>query len=134
MAFTRVRLDNQLWNQFAFFSSGGTDGGLSETIIGGDASETEHFYIKEVRLHLSVAFVSVEDFIIKLSEAIQGSAYNLILRSQAMLTVKDYQWIPDTGEEKGLLFVSGDTLDIFMSMKSATNVWGLTVLGWAIAS
>lgn len=132
--FTRVRLDNQLYNQFMFFADGGANGPLVESITGGDLNEVEHFYIKEVRLHLSVIFVSTEDFVIRLSDAAAGSAHNLIFISQAMSDVRGFQWLPDTADEKGHLLNSGDTLGFFLSMVSATNIWGLSVIGWAVAN
>ena len=134
MAFTRIRLDNQLTNNFMFFVSGGADGIINENITGGDLGEVEHFWIKEIRVHFSTAFASVEALVLKLSDAIIGSAFNQTFLSAAMLGATDYQWIPDTGDNKGLMFNSGDKLGLTLSMKSGINTAGITVIGWAVAS
>lgn len=134
MAFERVRLDNQIYNKFMFFSEGGVNGLLAESVTGGDEGEVEHYYIREVRLHVEPALSIVTDFIVKLSDAIQGSAFNQIFLSQAMNTADNLQWFPNAGDEKGILFNSGDKLGFLMSMTSGVYTFGLVVLGWAVAS
>ena len=134
MAWSRERIDNKLLNQFMFFVTGGVNGGISETITGGDVGENENFWIQEVRLHLSVSFASVADFIIKLSEAAKGSAYNIIFFSKAMSGSTDVVWIPSGVNDKGILFDSGDTLNFDLASQSGANTYGLTVIGWAVAS
>ena len=134
MAFTRIRLDNQLTNNFMFFVSGGADGVINESITGGDVGEVEPFWIKEIRVHFSVAFASVEALVLKLSDAFQGSAFNQKFLSVPMSGVTDYHWIPDTFDGKGLMFDNGDELGVTLSMASGTNIVGITVVGWAVAS
>ena len=130
MAFTSVRLDSQLWAYFTFYATGGANGGIFENLTGGEITN-QYFKITEVRLTLSVVFASVEDFIIKISEAINGSAYNHTFISKAVNGIINYRWVPD---HVPTVIVSGDTLGFAMSMKSAINIWGLEVHGWAVAS
>lgn len=126
MAFTGVRVGSQLWEYFSFFATGKADGGPIESISGSDFGTLKHFIITEIRLTLSSKFLSVEDFVVKLSAAIAGSDYKHTFISQAMSDLLYYRWAGSA------LFVSGDTLGFLMSMDSASNAWGLEVQGWAI--
>jgi len=132
MAWDRVRLDNQLYNFFSFFSNndtGGADGSVKEVITGGDAGETEFFKIKEVRIHLSSPCASVEDFILHLT-SIKGSEYDQTFLSQAMSDLTDFLWQPS----QPLTFMSGDTFSVYMSLDSGSNSIAINAHGWAIAS
>ena len=134
MSWTRERIDNQLYNFFSFYSKngvGGADGSISEEITGGDAGETEHFRITELRMHCSIAIASTEDqdLIVHLT-AKQGAAHNITFLSQAVNGIVDFLWTPD----EPLQFVSGDTLSVWLSVNSGTSEIGLNVQGWAVAS
>jgi len=132
MSWDRVRVDNQLFNFFSFFSNsdtGGADGSVKEVITGGDAGETEHFTITDLRVHLSSICLSVEDLIVSV-KSIKGSEYDVTLLSQAMSDLKDFHWQPSVS----LMFISGDTVSVYMSLDSGSNAIGVNVNGWAIAS
>lgn len=129
MAWTRVRIDNQRYNFFSFYSVSGGDGSVKETITGGDSGETEHFKFKEIRVHLSSVCLSVEDLIIHLTSGTR-SEHNITLLSQAMSGIQDFLWQPDSE----LCFVSGDTLSVYMSLDSGSNEFGINIQGWAVAS
>ena len=85
------------------------------------------FELDEVRLHLSVAMVSVVDFIIRLS-SIFGSAYDVKLLSYAFLGHQDLLYQPT----RPYKFVYGDILSIELNFKKNTNYYGLSVLGWEV--
>jgi len=132
MAWDRERIDNQLYNFFSFFSTndtGGADGSIKEIITGGDAGETEVFTITELRVHLSSVCLSVEDLIVSV-KSIKGSEYDTVILSQAMSDLTDFWWQPSNS----LMFISGDTLSVYMSLDSGSNAIGINVHGWAIAS
>jgi len=86
------------------------------------------FELDEIRLHLSVAFASVDDFIVKLS-SILGSAYDILLLSYSMNTHTDLLYQPN----RSYKFIYGDILSIQLSFKSGVNYYGLNVLGWEVA-
>ena len=107
---------------FDFYTSGGTNGPMVDSL-----SVSKAFRMGEVRLHLSVVHPSVVDFTIRLS-SILGSAYNQILVSQAMSSVKEYLWQPT----RPLEFNSGDQLVFSLYFASGTNIYGLNVKGWSV--
>jgi len=109
---------------FEFYETGGVDGLRTASL---SLTDSMPFYLEDVRLHLSVVHASVEDLAIRLS-AINGSAFNQIFISQAMLNVKDYMWQPD----RPILFNSGDHLVFSLFIKSAANIYGLSVRGWSV--
>jgi hypothetical protein len=118
---TTVYRENQRWEEFSFFTSGGTDGVITDTI-----ALDRPFIITDVRAHCSVAFASVEDLVVRMS-AYQGSAYNVTLVSQAMNTVQDVFYQPSIS----LTFLSDDHVIIGLSLASGTNIIGINVNGWA---
>ena len=114
---------NREWVDFAFFATKGI-GAMNLSINPGKV-----WKLKEVRMHLSVAFGSVQNFIIKLS-AVKGSAYNTTLISQAMNTIQDLFILYSTP----IVFLSNDCLNVSM-FASMTAVRGFTVLGqWAVSN
>jgi len=126
MAFTEVYVQPQRWDEFMFFATVGEDGSVSETVAPGVI-----WKLKELRVHLSVAFASVEDLVFRISaDAGQGSAFNFKFLSQAMNGVIDYQYIPAVSD--GMIFQSADLGVITMSGASANNVIGIVVIGWAV--
>ncbi len=111
------------WVDFAFFSQA-TNGALNLSISPGKV-----WKLREVRIHISVAFASVQDFTLKVS-AVKGSAYNTTLISQAMNTVQDLFILYSTP----IVFLSNDCLNVSM-FASMTAVRGFTVLGqWAVSN
>jgi len=105
---------------FAYYTDG--DEPLIESINFGKSVE-----IEEVRLHLSVAMASVEDLIIQLS-SILGSAHNILFLSYSMFNHTDlvYQF------HKTHKMLYGDVLSVYLSFKSQTNWYGLSILGWEV--
>lgn len=122
MAFTETYLQNQRWTQFSFFVDGGTDGAVTESLAPG-----KPFRLTEIRMHLSVAFAEIEDFVLRLSAA-QGSAHNATLISQALSDLTDFTWQPSIPME----FLSDDQLVMGWSQASGANIVGLNVQGWAV--
>jgi hypothetical protein len=113
----------QQWVDFAFFSSKAA-GALNLSIYPG-----KKWRLKEVRIHNSVAFGSVRDFILAIS-SVKGSAHNNLLLSQAMNTVQDLIVYYSTP----LNFLSGDHLNLSMYASIAT-VRGVSVHGqWAVSN
>ena len=125
---TREEPYNELFGFFSFYKTFGADGVMEESITGGGSGEIEGFILKSIRIHCSVAFASVEDFIVKLSDGIQGSSFNQTFISQAMNGITDYEYYPTDS----MRFISGDELGFVMSLVSGTNIIGLNVQGWAV--
>jgi hypothetical protein len=123
MAFVAEFQENPRWTHFSFFASGGTNGAVSESLNPDGAQ----FRMTEVRLHFSVAFAAVEDFIVRLSSA-HGSAHNITLISQALSGLTDYLW----QYSQGLHCLSDDQLVMGWSQASGANIGGLNVQGWAV--
>jgi len=119
---TTVRHGPHNWEHFSFYASGGVDGAFIESLAPGKI-----FKITEVRLHLSVVHASIEDFVMRLS-GINGTAFSQVFISQAMLAVNNYHWLP----ENDLIFFSDDQIVFSLFVKSATNIYGLDVKGWAV--
>lgn len=111
------------WVDFAFFATVGA-GALNLSLYPGKV-----WKLKEIRVHTSIAFMSVRDLTIQLSAA-KGSAYNTLLLSQAMNTVQDLFVYYSTP----LLFLSNDHLN--MSMYASTPIpKGIEVIGsWAVSN
>jgi hypothetical protein len=122
MSFTETYLDPQRWTEFSFFATGGVDGAISESVAPG-----KPFKIHEFRIHNSIAIASAGDLVIRLSAA-QGSAHNMVFISKAMLGSTDY-WLLFSNP---LIFQSDDQIVVTYSMKSAVNVMGINVVGWAV--
>jgi len=122
MAFTGTYVQPQEVELFNFYATGGANGAASESL-----SIAKRAVITEVRLTWSVAFASVEDFVIKLSAG-NGSAYNHTFVSQALNGVQYLNYIPNCS----VYLESTDQLKFTMSMASGANTWGLQVIGWAI--
>jgi hypothetical protein len=127
MAFSNFTVEEEIlaqqWVDFAFFASNNKAGALNLYVSPGKV-----WKLKEVRVHFSVAFVSVQDFTLNISAA-KGSAYNTKLLSQAMNTVQDLIVYYSTP----LLFLSDDLLHLSMNAVIST-VRGIEVLGqWAVS-
>lgn len=123
MAFTESFLENQRWYQFSFYETGHTADGMDESI----AFATREWKLAEIRMHFSIAMISIFDLVIYLSSA-RGSAYNTKLLSQALLTVQDL-WVHYSD---ALLFQSGDQLVFAHGSTVTVNHRGTEVIGWAV--
>lgn len=89
---------------------------LSEAITPG-----EGFRVIAVMLHLSAAPTTAENLTITFT-ANQGSAYAVVLDSQAMAGITDYAWFPPAD----LYLVIGDTITVTWT-NTDTKTWGLLV-------
>ena len=112
-----ARLDYRLF----FASQAAAGGSMFE-----DINLSYAFELDRIRLHMSGAHGSVEDFTVVLSHH-RGSYFNQNILSQAMNGVQDvlYQADPPARINRG------DTIH-FSMVASAANPWGLEVSGWAI--
>ena len=119
-------IQNQRWHEFSFFVTGGADGVITDSLAPGTDFKAVPWRLKGIRVHCSVAFASVEDLTLRISAA-NGSAYNLMLLSQAMNGISDLLWQMDTAE----IFGSNDDLVVNLSLVSATNIIGIVINGWA---
>lgn len=112
------------YSLFNFFDSAGADG--AETfVVNPDTRTTMQF--EQLRAHWSTAFASVEDMVVYISSA-KGSAYNLVLLSQALAGITDILFQP----EKKVWLFSGDNLVISFSCASGVNTVGIEVQGWSV--
>lgn len=121
MAFTETIEDPKRWWAFEFFATVGADGAVSESVAPG-----KPFQFVELRVHCSIAVPSAGDLVLRLSAA-QGSAYNLVFFSKAMLGSTDY-WFQLS---QPMRFLSDDQIVLTFSQASAANVIGVTAVGWA---
>lgn len=120
-----LSLVTQPVSRFKYFTYYGSDNSdMAESLAPGKA-----FELDTVELHLSVANVSVVDFIMQLSSAL-GSEYNITYLSQAMYGYTNVVW----HIARPFIFMNDDTIDFTLSMVTATNVWGLQIQGWYITS
>lgn len=128
MAFAQVYTMPQRWKQFDFYDSfaavaTSTASGLSVTL-----NHSIIWKLAEIRLHASVAILSVADLVVWISSA-KGSAYNTKLLSQALLSVQDMF----VHYSEPLVFESGDHLRFAGTASASTsNVIGLQCIGWAV--
>lgn len=124
---SEIYIQNKLWDEFQFFN-------WNSTVMSQIIAPERLFRLGTIRVHLSTAFASVEDLVIRLS-SIKGSRYNAILLSQPMFGVRDLIWMAASAE---MLFLSGDqvicTMSTALSGAVAVNAWGLTAIGWQVQS
>ena len=111
----------QRWDEFHFFTSNSTP--MSEILTFDKA-----WKLFNVRLHLSTAFLSIEDFTIRLN-SIRGSSYNVLFTKQSMSGLTDFVLLFDSVP---IGFLSGDQLLFSMSIAVGINTWGLTATGWSV--
>ncbi len=94
----------------------------SETIVA-TLVPTEDFKLVEVRVHLSSASTQ-DSFIVTLDSGL-GSAYDVVLQTQAMAGLTDYIWVLSEAERR--LFNSDDKL-VFAYANNDGDTVGLEVL------
>ena len=83
----------------------------------------ENRRVKQVRLHMSATGGAAENLTITHNSAL-GSAYDLLLETQAMAAVQDYVWNPTNGSH---YLSKGDSLDIAYN-NGNSRTYGLEVL------
>lgn len=105
---------------FIYYGTGNSD--MSESLAPGKA-----FELDSIKLHLSVADVSVVDFIMTLSSGLD-SVYDATYLSQPMEGFTNVLW----HIERPMIFMHNDTFEFTLSMVAGTNVWGLQIQGWTI--
>ena len=122
IALTKVENPPDRWWPFTYFEQAGEDGAYTQAISPG-----RRFRLKEIRLHFSTAFASVEDFTLAMS-SINGSYFNFMLLSQELSGVRDLIYTPDFPLE----FFSDDQIILGLSQVSAVNLFGIEIHGWSI--
>lgn len=121
MALTNERFDHQRYVDEFYYGSYGADGTISDSI-----APACKWKLKSLRLHCSVAFVSVEYLVMYISAA-KGSAYNTKIYSANFSDTEDlFIHYSDP-----LLFFSDDQLAFELSMVSGTNIIGVQAEVWA---
>lgn len=125
MAFTETNLPYTRGEYFSYYA---TDGGAGNVTMDEYLAYDKAIELKEIRVHFSVACALAKDFTVFLSSG-QGSAYNLMLLSQAMNGIQDLIWILD----QPMLFFQDDTIEFSLSLAAAGNYFGLNVIGWSVA-
>lgn len=125
MAFTEKQLPYARQKYLTFFATGGSAANTNSTLIEFIAF-SQAFELEKIRIRLSLAHISVVDFMVYLSNHL-GSYYNHNFVSQAMLALQDHV----TQFDPTLKFHPGDTIHCSM-IYSAANHYGLEISGWAI--
>lgn len=92
-------------------------GAMSYTLV-----PNKEFVFEEVRIHLSAASATSEDFTITLSSG-KGAVYNVVLYRQDMNTLADLVYQPDPGHE----FEPNDSL-VFAWTNTNARTWGMEIL------
>jgi len=125
MSFTGDLTQYQRWDEFQYYSDeDGTDGNFSESLSN---PGSKIWKIKDIRMHWSTAFASVEDLVVNMS-SILGSYHDHLIASEAMNGVQDLL----LQFSNPITLFSDDTVVFAMSMKSNINHFGLIVNGWAV--
>lgn len=117
------------FDEFSFYSTeNGTNGKFNESINYVSLGKPRRFYLREIRMHWSSLFASIEYFKVYISSVL-GSNFNYIILSQLMSDIQDFRvtWISD---EIGCF--SDDHIVFEMSCVSGNNLFGLEVKGWSI--
>lgn len=114
-------LENSIYQTFSFYKTVAAGAALSESIDIG-----RKWKLQEIRIHFSVAFASVEDFVAYISAA-KGSAHNFTILSYAANGSTDISIYYSAPRQ----FLSDDELVMTFS-NSGSNVVGLNVQGWAV--
>jgi hypothetical protein len=124
MAFSTEYNGYKRWDDFHFWFSGKANGWEEQSLSFVD--DAKGFKVKEVRLHFSTAFASVEDFVMYTS-SIKASNFNTIWISEPLNGVRDLVLF----FSQPIQLFSDDQLVFTGSMVSNINGYGLEVLGWA---
>lgn len=121
MALTNEYVGNQRYHDEIYYGFYGEDGTIGDSVAPGAI-----WKLKDIRIHASVAFVSVEYLVMYISAAL-GSAYNTKIYSANFSDTEDlFIHYSDP-----LLFLSGDQIVFELSMASGTNIIGFQFQTWA---
>ena len=112
---------------FAFFYSTGSTATTASTLLMTFDPKFD-FELEKIRLHLTVAFPSVRDFMVRLAHHL-STAFNQNLMSQAMNGIQDVMWHPSAT----LKMCYGDVMSVSF-MHSAPGFIGIEFSGWAITT
>ena len=121
MALTNEHVGNQNYIEEIKYGFYGEDGTIGDNVAPGTV-----WKLKNIRIHASVAFVSVETLVMKISAGL-GSAYNTVIYSA---NFSDYEDLFIHYSEP-LTLMSDDQLLFELSMVSGTNVLGFQFETWA---
>lgn len=125
MAFSEVVEPYARRNYCTYYHSQGSAAATASTIIVSLAM-SHILELRKIRLHLTVAFPSVRDYMVYLDHHLStGFDQNLI--SQAMNGIQDVMYQVDPT----IILHSGDALH-FSLMHSAAGFIGIEVAGWAV--
>ncbi|MCK5606781.1 hypothetical protein KAR91_33070 [Candidatus Pacearchaeota archaeon] len=117
--------DYKRWEEFHFFFQGLANGWEEQSLTVG-----KRVKLTQLRVHFDSTFVSTEDLIVYVS-SIRGSAYNIKILSQTLSDVQDLVVIYTSD---AIEVLSDDHIVFAASMKSNIHLYGLEVLGWAVAN
>lgn len=124
MSFTGDIEQPDIWNEFNYYSDEtGTDGKLSDSL---SSPTGNRWQFKELRMHFSTAFASVEDLVIRVSSP-RGSYHNFLILSQAMNGSQDLL----VQYSSPVWLLSNESIVVEQSMASGANLFGLQITGWA---
>lgn len=121
MTTTLEYLGNNRYHDEIYYGFYGENGTISDSV-----TPATPWKLKNIRIHLSVAFVSVEYLVMRISAGL-GSAYNTILYSTNLSGSTDVF----IHYSEPLTFLSDDQLVFELSMVSGTNVIGFQFETWA---
>ena len=124
MAWTEEYIAPSRWKQFLFFD---TAAGAVASYLSATLNLSIPWKLTEIRIHFSVAMGSVKYLNIRLS-SVKGSAYNTVLLSASLSGLLDYT----VYYSEPLAFLSNDNIEIYTSVLSVANVYGIEVIGWSI--
>lgn len=129
MAFeeTKTYITYSRQKHFAFFYSTGSTVATASTLLMTFDPKFD-FELEKIRLHLTVAFPSVRDFMVQLAHRL-STAFNQNLVSQAMNGVQDVMYQLDPT----LKMRYGDVMSVSF-MHSAAGFIGIEFSGWAITT
>ena len=121
MATTLEYIGNNRYHDEIYYGFYGEDGTIGDNVAPGTV-----WKLKNIRIHASVPFVSVETLVMKISAGL-GSAYNTVLYSA---NFSDYEDLFIHYSEP-LTLMSDDQLLFELSMVSGTNIIGFQFETWA---
>lgn len=122
MAFQKVRIPNQLFERFQFFTGGDPDvtGTMDES-----ATFVGAFELTEIRCAFSAA-VSADIVLRAYVSSVQGVSQRYMFLSYALNNSQHYRWVASTAP---MVCQSGDQL-LFSHLTD--NTYSLLIGGWAV--
>lgn len=122
---TKEYIKNKLWDHFFFFKSATTGERIQENV----AVDGKILKFNELRFHAGSAILSVEDLVLRVSNA-NGSEYNYTILSHPLSGSTDYRFV--ASDERGYLILSDDHLVLSVNI-SNTVIMGITIEGWSVS-